>query len=144
MFSVELAQEELIAYLETSFIQPVVEQAIPDSKTVKRNTSGAVIPYIAFQFSDLSQGRTTSMVGPRGDDYNLVVNAQAVADTPKTARRMANKLNDVMLGFSPDWSGEVRKRAGGGMFPMIASNSATEAYMFPCSFSVAVEISNET
>lgn len=132
-------QEAIIAYLESSFVQPLVEQAIPDSNTVKRNSVGAIDPYIAFRFGDTQQGRAYSMSGPRGDDYEMPIYTEVVAPTPKIARQLSNKVRDVLLGESFPFSGSVRKRAGGGMFPLVTSNSATEAYIMPASFGVLIQ-----
>lgn len=133
-------QEEILALLDAAFVQPVVEQGIPDIDAVPRNpVTGQVKPYIAVQFGDLQQGRAFSMIGARGDDYTLPIYFQCIAPTAKAARDLQNKLMDVMLGEGFPWSGNVRKRAGGGMFSMTNSSSATEAYTFPCSFGLNVQ-----
>lgn len=132
-------QEDIIALLDAAFAQPLVEQAVPDSKTVLRNGAGDVDPYIAYSFGDLQQGRAHSMAGPRGDDYEMPIYTQVVAPDPGIARRLGNKLRSVLLGEDVPWSGSIRKRAGGGMFPLVASNGATEAYIVPASFGVLIQ-----
>lgn len=131
-------QEEILALLDAAFVQPVVEQGIPDIETVRR-VNGAIEPYIAVQFGDLQQGSTYSMVGPRGDDYVLPIYFQCIAPSVKIARQLQNKVLDTMLGAGFPWSGNVRKRPGGGMFSMTNSNSATEAYTMPASFGLTVQ-----
>lgn len=135
-------QEGIIALLTTSFAQPLVEQAVPDSKTVRRNTAGDVDPYISYYFGDLQQGRAYSMAGPRGDDYEMPIYTQVIAPDAGIARRLGNKLRDVMLGEDFPWTGSIRKRPGGGMFPLVASNGATEAYIMPASFGVLIQFDN--
>lgn len=132
-------QEDIIALLDASFAQPLVEQSVPDSKTVRRNGAGDVEPYIAYSFGDLQQGRAHSMAGPRGDDYEMPIYTQVIAPDPGIARRLGNKLRNVLLGEDVPWSGSIRKRAGGGMFPLVASNGATEAYIVPASFGVLIQ-----
>lgn len=139
MPSIEQTQTEILALLDTAFAQPIVEQGIPDIETVLRNQNGQIDPYIALQFGDLQQGRTTSFVGPRGDDYVMPVYLQCIAPKVSIARGLHNKLLDVFLGEEFPWSGNVRKRPGGGMFTMTNSNSATEAYAAPASFGVPVQ-----
>lgn len=139
MPSINQTQEEILELLRDEFAQPIVEQGIPDIQTVKRNTAGDVDPYIAIQFGDLQQGRATSMVGPRGDDYVLPIYVQCIAPEVGIARQLQNKILDVMLGAGFPWSGNVRKRPGGGMFTMTNSNSATEVYTFPASFGLTVQ-----
>lgn len=139
MPTISQTQEEILELLQNEFAQPIVEQGIPDISTVKRNLAGEIDPYIAIQFGDLQQGRATSMVGPRGDDYILPIYVQCIAPEVGIARKLQNKILDVMLGAGFPWSGNVRKRPGGGMFTMTNSNSATEAYTFPASFGLTVQ-----
>ena len=139
MTTEELIQEAILTALDTALAQEVVEQAIPDSQTVKRDASGKIKPYVAIQFGDLQQGVSRSFVGPRGDDYVLPVYVQAVAPTAKSARQIINKVRNVLLGADYPWSGNVRKRAGGMMYPVAATNAATEAYVSPASFGVVMQ-----
>lgn len=139
MPSISQTQEEILTLLDSRFVQPIVEQGIPDITTVRRNGVGDIEPYIAVQFGDLQQGSSYSMVGPRGDDYVLPIYFQCIAPEVGIARSLQNKLLDVMLGAGFPWSGNVRKRPGGGMFTMTNSNSATEAYTFPASFGLLVQ-----
>lgn len=132
-------QEAIIAILDSSFAQPLVEQAVPDSKTVLRNSVGDIDPYIAYSFGDMQQGRAYSMAGPRWDDYETPIYVQVVAPESDIARRLGNKVRDVLMGESVPWSGSIRKRPGGGMFPLVASNGATEAYIMPASFGVLIQ-----
>lgn len=132
-------QGDIIAHLESSFAQPLVEQAVPDSKTVLRNSTGDVDPYIAYSFGDTQQGRAYSMAGPRWDDYELPIYTQVIAPDAGIARRLGNKLRDVLLGEDFPWTGSIRKRPGGGMFPLVASTGATEAYIMPASFGVLIQ-----
>lgn len=139
MPSISQTQGEILELLRDEFAQEIVEQGVPDIKTVKRNPAGDIDPYIAIQFGDLQQGRATSMAGPRGDDYILPIYVQCIAPEVEIARALQNKILDVMLGAGFPWSGNVRKRPGGGMFTMTNSNSATEAYTFPASFGLTVQ-----
>lgn len=132
-------QDDILEYIDGQFVQNVVEQAIPDSKTVKRNGVGAIDPYVAVQFGDLQQGVSYSFAGPRGDDYILPVYTQVIAPTPAIARKLSNKVRDVLLGESFPWTGSVRKRPGGAMFPLVASTGATEAYIYPASFGILIQ-----
>lgn len=139
MSTIGATQEEILTLLDTQFVQPIVEQGIPDIYTVRRNNSGAIEPYIAIQFGDLQNSTGKSFIGPRGHDYDMPIYAQCIAPDPKIARQLQNKLVNVLLGISFDWSGNVAKRPGGGMFPMTNSNSATEAYVSASSFGLPVQ-----
>lgn len=139
MSNINGIQEAILSHLKSAFAQPIIEQGIPDIDTVLRNETGDIEPYIAIQFGDLQQGRGRSFAGPRGDDYILPMYFQCIAPTPKIARTLQNKLLDEMLGEGFSWAGQVRKRAGGGMFTMTNSNAATEAYTMPSSFGLLVQ-----
>lgn len=140
MSTIGLTQEEMLSLIDAAFVQPVVEQGIPDINTVRRNTTtGKIEPYIAVQFGGLQQQGARSFVGPRGDDYVMPFYAQCIAPEAKTARQLQNKLMDVLLGAGFPWSGNVRQRSGGPLFPMTNSNSATEAYTAPSSFGLLVQ-----
>jgi len=139
MSTIEQTQEDILELLESEFVQPIVEQGIPDIYTVLRNNVGQIEPYIAIQFGDLQNSQGKSMIGPRGHDYDMPIYVQCIAPDPKIARQLQNKLVNVLLGISFDWSGNMAKRPGGGMFPMTNSNSATEAYVSASSFGLPVQ-----
>lgn len=139
MSTIGATQEEILALLDTEFVQPIIEQGIPDINTVKRNGVGKIEPYIAIQFGDLQNSTGKSFIGPRGHDYDMPIYVQCIAPEPKIARQLQNKLVNVLLGISFDWSGNMAKRPGGGMFPMTNSNSATEAYVSASSFGLPVQ-----
>lgn len=143
MLNLTEIQDTVFDHLEAALPMKLYEEAIPDADSVKKEkATGKIIPYVALQFGDLQDrisGRSFS--GVRGNDYELPIYVQVVAAVPRTARRIASdNILDAMLGFSTDWSGEVRKRPGGGMWPIVNSNGATEAYLFPSSWAVTVQI----
>lgn len=141
MPNIDEVQDTILEHLNTSIAQMVVEQSIPDAQTVLRGPNGQVQVYVALQFGDLQETYTGKAVaGVRHDDYELPVYIQVVAPQAKIARKLASRnVLDAMLGFSTAGTGEVRKRAGGGMWPILASNGATEAYLFPSSYAVTVQ-----
>lgn len=135
-------QDEILEHLELSIPQRVVEQAVPDSSTVLRDGRGNIQNYVAIQFGDLQvKYRGQGFAGVRNDDYELPIYVQAVSAEPKIARQIAgSKILSSLLGLKNDWTGQIRKRPGGGMWPILSSNQATEAYVFPVSFGVTVQL----
>lgn len=134
-------QDYIFNHLESTLPQPLYEQGIPDAQTV-RKVNGKVQPYVALQFGDLQErasGRGFS--GVRFNDYDLPIYIQVVAADPKVARKIASdSVLDAMLGLQTDWTDQVRKRPGGGMWPITNSNGATEAYLVPSSWAVTVQM----
>lgn len=140
-FSLDVVQDEIIAFLDANFHEPFVEQAIPDIETVKRNKQGKIDPYFSFQFGQVVQQGSEGFAGAFHADYQLPIYFQAVAPTPVIGRKMANKLTREFLGAGFSWAGEVRQRSGGPMFPMVQSTGAAEAYVFPSSFGLLMQLS---
>lgn len=134
-------QDEVFNRLADKLAIPLVEQAIPDSNTVVK-VSGVIEPYAALQFGDLQErAGGKGFTGVRGDDYELPIYIQVVSADTKVARKIASgQVLDALLGFSQDWTGEVRKKSGGNMWPIVNSNGATEAYLFPSSWAVTVQL----
>lgn len=139
-------QDEILEHLENSIPQQVVEQAIPDAQTVVRDSKGKIPYYVAIQFGDIQErfmGKTFS--GSRHDDYDLLVYTQVIGPDPKNVRRIASEnVMNAMLGFEADWASFIRKRPGGGMWPLTQSNGATEAYMFPGSWAISFQMNPTT
>lgn len=136
-------QDAVLAHLKETIPQPVYEQAVPDAANL-RKVNGKLLPYVALQFGDLQRkAGGNTFAGVRTYDYELPIYVQVCAADPSTARRIASgKVLDALLGLSGDGTGEVRKRPGGGMFPVVNSNAATEAYLFPSSWAVTLQISH--
>lgn len=135
-------QEVILAHFRDNTPWYSAEQAIPDIHNLRRGSNGSITPYIAIQFGDLQRrGGGDTLVGVRTYDYELPIYVQAVASTPKVAREVAYRnVIDTMLGFKTDYTGEIRKRPGGAMWPITESSGATEAYLFPVSFAVTVQL----
>lgn len=142
-FSLDLVQDEIVGYLKSTISQPLHEQAIPDTSTVRRNEVGQIDPYISFQFGTPVQQGSRSFAGSFHDDYILPIYFQVISPEPALGRRIANKLLRTFLGAGFSWGGQVRQRSGGPMFPMVQSTGATEAYAFPLSFGLLVQLSLE-
>lgn len=142
-FSLDVVQDEIVAFLEANFAQAFVHQAIPDTQTVKRNTQGKIEPYFAYRFGQPVQQGSEGFAGAFHADYRLPVYIEAISPDPGVGQRMANKLTRVFLGAGFSWAGEVRQRSGGPMFPMVQSTGATEAYVFPSSFGLLTQLSLE-
>lgn len=136
-------QDEVFQTLDNAIPQPLVEQGIPDADTV-RKVGGMIEPYVAIQFGDLQDvvsGR--GFTGVRTNTYDLPIYVQVCASDATVARKIASgNVLDALLGLTFSWTGQLRKRPGGGMFPVTNSNGATEAYLFPSSWALRVQIAD--
>lgn len=139
-YTPDIVSEFILDLLRENLAQPVYEVAIPDPDTVERNESQSIEPYVAVQFGDLQQIGSRNMQSTVNDDYRLPIYIQSVGPTAAIARRIATRVNRVMLGTMVPYGGEIRKRAGGGMFPLIASSGAIEAFQMPASFAAPIQL----
>ena len=134
----EEVQESVLALLRDNMAQRVEEIAIPEAETLIRNKHGKIDPYLAIQFGDMQtrymSGR--SFIGPRYENHELPVYVQVVSPNPEIGRKLKNRVDDLLLGSEHPYSSLMRKRLGGGMWPVIGSNRATEAYIYPSSYGV--------
>lgn len=140
MYSLEEAQEAILAFIDAEFVQDVYEQSISDLTLVSRDAQGRLKPYIAVDFGDTAEAGARTFAGPRTYDYALTIRCRAIAPTPKIARQLGNKLVRKMLGFSTDWSGGITKSRAAGLFPITTSNVATEAYQMAVGFNLTLQL----
>ena len=141
MLNLETIQDEIANHLRDSIAQKCYEQAVPDADTVKRSSDGSIPYYVTYQFGTLRQGyRGKGFAGVRHDDYRLVVQIQVVGPEPTMTRKVGNRVTDAMLGADFDWCSEMVPEVSGAIFPMVQSNSATEAYVVPLSFGVTFQM----
>ena len=136
--NLDAIQDAIAAHIK-GLTHKVEEQAIPDWQTLERGAGDRVNTYTVYQFGDIQNGYTSSFAGARHGDYVLPIYTQTIGATPTAARKAANRVVDRLLGFTSTHTGEVRKRPGGGMWPLVSTTGATEAYMFPSSFGVLIQ-----
>lgn len=137
----EQVQSEFLSHLKGSLAQPVYEIAIVDADTVIRSgPNKQVEPYFAIQFGEIQQEGSRNVASSRFDEYVIPIYIQAIAAEPATCRRLTNKLEDVCVGYMAEWTGEMKKRAGGYTFPINSSNGSTEAYQYSMSYSLPVQL----
>lgn len=137
--SIEYIQDYILETMRAEFAQDVIEQGILDVKTVKRNELNQLYPIYAVQFGDLQAEGAKNMAKVKGDDYRLPVYIQCIAPSPDIARKLHNRLLSLLIGLKVPYGGEMRKRPGGSMWPLVNSDGSVEAYMFPSSYSVQVQ-----
>jgi hypothetical protein len=136
-------QDLIIGFLETALPYEVVEQGVPDASTVKK-VNGKVVPYIATDAGTLSpRARGRTFVGARTYDYDLVIRVQVVAGTSRLARQIFyGAVLDALTGAEFPWTGQFIPSRVGGIFPIISSNGATEAYQYASSFSATIQMAD--
>lgn len=137
-FSLDITQQALIDHITAGVKFPVFETAIPDADTVLRDESGAVEPYVAYQFSDIVEGYSQTFGGAATGTYWQPFNFQVVGPDAEIVRKIANRMQFLMLGFSVPFGGEVKKRMGGRLLSGANNDGTGQFYVFPASFGVKV------
>lgn len=141
MLNIVQVQDCILSHLRSEIPQEVYEQGITDAQTV-RKTNGKIVPYVAIQFGSLSpRERGRGFTGVRTFDHDLSMQVQVVAADPTIARKiMYENVYDAMVGLSLPWTGEVYPGRIGGVFPIVTSNGATEAYQYASGFVVTLQM----
>lgn len=145
-FSLTVTEQKIIDFIRDTVFPAYdcYEEAVPDIDTLKRDTNNELVPYITFQIGDPQPWGSSSFAGPRGDDYSLPVRWQAVVPEPPMGRAIRGMGIDKFLGASFPWAGNIRKRVSGGQFPLKSSDGAVEAYLYPASFGIVVQMETIT
>lgn len=138
--TITYSQEEILNYIKSNFVQDVYEVAIPTEVTLPRDEYGIMAPYIAVQFGDLQMVGARNMANAQAHGYHLPIYIGIVSGDADISKRLANRLNVALLGFSITHGGQVEKRAGGQMYPIPAQMGSYESYVMPASFGVAIEV----
>lgn len=145
-FSLEEIRADVDAYLKDQVFpgQPVHIQSVEDDEILEHDAAGKVLPYIAYQLGDIQQWGSKSFVGPMSDDYVWPLYIKiVVASTPQgkdIGAQLYSRCLQRFLGVSFPWAGQVRKRAGGSMFPLVKSPGSTSAVVFPASFGLLIQL----
>ncbi len=141
--SLTVTQEAVIALFKSLSPLEWYQQGVPDGTNVVRRADGKIKPYFAYQFGDLQAEGAQSFDGPKGEDYVQPIYVQAVAPSAAEAREMANLVTMGALGATFEFGGALRKRPGGALWPITASNAAIEAYEAAISFGLVVQLIDE-
>lgn len=136
-------QDQVFEALDNAIPQKLVEQAIEDNQTVEK-VNGQVVPYVSIQFGTLSpRARGKTFVGVRTFDYDLSIQVQVIAANPTLARKILfDNVYNALVGLKLPWIGEIEPDRIGGVFPIVTSNGATEAYQYASGFRVTLQMND--
>jgi hypothetical protein len=134
-----LIRDEVEELLNDEFAQPVFRGGVPTGDTLVY-VGTKVNPYLVLNFADIGRGAGRVFSGTRGDDYNQPINVFCVASTSDIAEGLQIKVIDKLLGFSPQYAGQLVKRGGGGTFIVTNSAGAVAAYVSMVSFTCTIQL----
>lgn len=140
MFTLEQIQTDILAALNDLVPWTVEEGSIPNIDEIPK-VGGLVVPYVVVQFGDIAPNGRRAMSGAFDDDYRLPMYLTVIGPTMESARKIYNGIILKFLGKTFDWAGQIRKTAGGGSYGGKSSTNGTEAYAFPATFTLAIQLS---
>lgn len=138
-FTLETIQEDILAFLQESTPWKVEETGIPDIDRVPKQ-DGKIIPYVIVQFGDIAPNGRRAMSGAFDDDYRLPLYITVIGPEAGVTRKVYNRLILSFLGKTFDWAGQIRKTGGGGSYSATSSTGGTEAYAFPATFTLGIQL----
>lgn len=146
MLTLEHVQDEILEHLDDQLAQPVYRGGVPTLKTLLA-PNGIFTPYVVVQFGDIYRGASRGFVSTRDDTYVLPINVMAVApptrprvsgspspDPSGDAEAIRLRVVNALLGFSPEYGGQLTKRGGSGVFAIAEDSGAIAAFVAPTSF----------
>ena len=96
-------QDDITDYFETTFPQPIYEDALVDDETLP-------LPSVILWYRDLRRApRGRSFAGTRLDGYRSGFDVVVVAQTGRIARQILNHIGDTIIGYKPLNSGQIVK-----------------------------------
>lgn len=118
------AQEDIYNYLKSQLKFGVYTGGVEEAQTLAA-TNGVMEPHVILRFSapqpylgDMSFG------GPRYDGVYSNVDAMCIGANDRDARKLANKVNDILLEFRPNANcTPLRYDFGGGTFAVISEGT---------------------
>jgi len=139
MISIEAIREDILSYLNTSVAIDVYRGGIPELENLQY-TNGILTPYAVIQFGDIIKVGNGTFVGARSDEYMQTVNIYCVAKEVDIAEGWQIRIIDALLGYRPEYAGELYKRPGSGTFVIINSSGGVEAFISTTGFGCNVQL----
>lgn len=128
MISIEAIREDIITYLNGAVSLDVYRGGVPELSNLQYD-NGVLKPYGVIQFGDIIKVGNGSFTGARSDEYMQTVNIYTVAKEVEIAEGWQIRLIDALLGYRPQYAGELYKRPGSGTFVVVNNSGGVEAFI---------------
>ncbi len=130
-------QDAVLAYAKEQIpAWPFEEGEWPDALTPEMQNA-VLDGYVLVRFTDALLPNTSdqNFGGPVYDGYYGLIQFQCASASPRDARTIMNKVNQVFIGWTPDENtGLLTKQFGGGAYTIPATNSSPQFSVAICSF----------
>lgn len=139
MISIETIREDILDYLNTEVSLDVYRGGVPELSNLQYN-NGILTPYAVIQFGDIIKVGNGSFTGARSDEYMQTVNIYAVAKEVDIAEGWQIRIINALLGYRPQYAGELYKRPGAGTFVVVNNSGGVEAFIGTTGFGCNVQL----
>lgn len=139
MISIEAIREDILTHLQTEVSIEVYRGGVPELATLQYE-NGILRPYAVLNFGDILKTSNGTFVGSRTDGYTQTINIYCVAKEVDIAEGWQIRILDTLLGYRPEYAGELHKRAGSGTFVVVGTSGGVEAFISQTAFGCNIQL----
>lgn len=137
--SIETIRDDLLAHLDGAVALDVYRGGIPEFATLKYE-NGLLKPYAVINFGDIIKVGNGAFTGARSDEYIQTIHVYTVAKEDAIAEGWQIRIIDALLGYRPEYAGEVFKRPGSGTYVIVNNTGGVEAYLAQTAFACNIQL----
>ena len=139
MISIEAIRSDIQAYLETELSLDIYRGGIPELSTIVYE-NGILKPYAVLNFGDIMKVGNGSFTGSRSDEYMQTIHVYCVAKESDIAEGWQIRVIDALMGYRPDYAGEVYKRPGAGTYVIVNNAGGIETFISATAFGCNIQL----
>jgi hypothetical protein len=139
MISIEAIREDLLTYLQGEVSLEVYRGGVPELSTLQYE-NGILKPYAVLNFGDIIKVGVCAFVGSRSDEYMQTIHIYCVAKESNIAEGWQIRMIDALLGYRPQYAGEVYKRPGAGTYVIINNAGGIESFISATAFGCNIQL----
>jgi len=139
MISIEAIRDDILAYLNTSVSIEVYRGGVPELATLQYE-NGLLKPYAVLNFGDILKTSNGTFTGSRSDGYMQTINIYSVAKEVEIAEGWQIRILDALLGYKPEYAGEIYKRPGTGTYVVVSDTGGVEAFIAQTAFGCNIQL----
>lgn len=139
MISIETIRNDIESYLDGQVSLDVYRGGIPELATLKYE-NGILKPYAVLNFGDIVKVGNGSFAGSRSDEYMQTIHVYCVAKEDAIAEGWQIRIIDALMGYRPEYAGEVYKRPGAGTYAVINNAGGIETFIAATAFGCNIQL----
>lgn len=139
MISIEAIRDDLQTYLDGEVALDVYRGGIPELATLQYE-NGILKPYAVLNFGDIIKVGNGSFTGSRSDEYMQTIHVYCVAKESGIAEGWQIRIIDALMGYRPEYAGEVYKRPGAGTYVVVNNAGGIESFISATAFGCNIQL----